>query len=46
MKITTIGRGTISGMLARLWTSAGHESIVQDGGAGLLFYRFTAPQNL
>jgi predicted dinucleotide-binding enzyme len=25
MKITTIGRGTIGGTLARLWTSAGHE---------------------
>ena len=27
MKITTIGRGTIGGTLARLWRSAGHEVI-------------------
>ena len=33
MKITTIGRGTIGGTLARLWTSAGHE-VVQLGRAG------------
>ena len=34
MKITTIGRGTIGGTLARLWTSAGHEvtEIGRDGG--------------
>jgi lactate dehydrogenase-like 2-hydroxyacid dehydrogenase len=25
MKITTIGRGSIGGTLARLWTAAGHE---------------------
>jgi 8-hydroxy-5-deazaflavin:NADPH oxidoreductase len=33
MKITTIGRGTIGGTLARLWTSAGHE-VVQLGREG------------
>ena len=34
MKITTIGRGTIGGTLARLWTSAGHEvtELGRDGG--------------
>jgi 8-hydroxy-5-deazaflavin:NADPH oxidoreductase len=34
MKITTIGRGTIGGTLARLWTSAGHEvtQLGRDGG--------------
>jgi len=34
MKITTIGRGTIGGTLARLWTAAGHEVIElgRDGG--------------
>ncbi|NYJ74913.1 NADPH-dependent F420 reductase [Allobranchiibius huperziae] len=34
MKITTIGRGTIGGTLARLWQSAGHEVIElgHDGG--------------
>lgn len=33
MKITTIGRGTIGGTLARLWTSAGHE-VTELGRAG------------
>jgi 8-hydroxy-5-deazaflavin:NADPH oxidoreductase len=33
MKITTIGRGTIGGTLARLWTSAGHE-VVELGREG------------
>jgi predicted dinucleotide-binding enzyme len=33
MKITTIGRGTIGGTLAKLWTSAGHE-VTQLGRAG------------
>jgi len=34
MKITTIGKGTIGGTLARLWTSAGHEvtQLGRDGG--------------
>lgn len=34
MKITTIGRGTIGGGLARLWRAAGHEvdSLGRDGG--------------
>jgi 8-hydroxy-5-deazaflavin:NADPH oxidoreductase len=34
MKITTIGRGTTGGTLARLWTSAGHEvtELGRDGG--------------
>jgi predicted dinucleotide-binding enzyme len=34
MKIATIGRGTIGGTLARLWTSAGHEvrELGRDGG--------------
>jgi len=34
MKITTIGRGTMGGTLARLWTSAGHEvtGLGRDGG--------------
>ena len=34
MKIMTIGRGTIGGTLARLWTSAGHEvtELGRDGG--------------
>src|SRR4051812_25514895 len=34
MKITTIGRGTIGGNLARLWTAAGHEvtQLGRDGG--------------
>jgi len=34
MKITTIGRGTIGGTLARLWTSAGHDvtELGRDGG--------------
>ncbi|MGH2862278.1 MAG: NADPH-dependent F420 reductase [Solirubrobacteraceae bacterium] len=34
MKITTIGKGTIGGTLARLWTSAGHEvtELGRDGG--------------
>jgi predicted dinucleotide-binding enzyme len=34
MKITTIGRGTIGGTLARLWTSAGHEvtELGREGG--------------
>jgi 8-hydroxy-5-deazaflavin:NADPH oxidoreductase len=34
MKITTIGRGTLGGTLARLWTSAGHEvtELGRDGG--------------
>ena len=34
MKITTIGRGTIGGNLARLWASAGHEvtQLGRDGG--------------
>jgi predicted dinucleotide-binding enzyme len=34
MKITTIGRGTIGGTLARLWRSAGHEvaELGRDGG--------------
>ena len=34
MKITTIGRGTIGGTLARLWQSAGHEvtELGHDGG--------------
>ncbi len=33
MKITTIGRGTIGGTLARLWTSAGHQ-VTELGRAG------------
>jgi predicted dinucleotide-binding enzyme len=35
MKITTIGRGTIGGTLARLWTTAGHEvtELGRDGGS-------------
>ncbi len=34
MKITTIGRATIGGTLAKLWTSAGHEvtQLGRDGG--------------
>lgn len=34
MKITTIGRGTIGGTLARMWTAAGHEvtQLGRDGG--------------
>lgn len=34
MKITTIGRGSIGGTLARLWTAAGHEvtTLGRDGG--------------
>ncbi|MDA0180375.1 hypothetical protein OJ997_08710 [Solirubrobacter phytolaccae] len=34
MKITTIGRGTIGGTLARLWRSAGHDvtELGRDGG--------------
>jgi predicted dinucleotide-binding enzyme len=34
MKITTIGRGTIGGTLARLWRTAGHEvtELGRDGG--------------
>lgn len=34
MKITTIGRGTIGGTLARLWRDAGHEvtELGRDGG--------------
>lgn len=34
MKITTIGRGSIGGTLARLWTAAGHEvtELGRDGG--------------
>jgi predicted dinucleotide-binding enzyme len=34
MKITTIGRGSIGGTLAGLWTSAGHEvtTLGRDGG--------------
>lgn len=34
MKITTIGRGTIGGSLARLWRAAGHEvtELGRDGG--------------
>jgi 8-hydroxy-5-deazaflavin:NADPH oxidoreductase len=34
MRITTIGRGTIGGTLARLWTDAGHEvtTLGRDGG--------------
>lgn len=34
MKITTIGRGTIGGTLARLWRAAGHEvtELGRDGG--------------
>lgn len=34
MKITTIGRGTIGGTLARLWRSAGHEvtELGREGG--------------
>jgi len=34
MKITTIGRGTIGGTLARLWASAGHHvtELGRDGG--------------
>jgi len=34
MKITTIGRGSIGGTLARLWTAAGHEvtALGRDGG--------------
>jgi len=34
MKITTIGRGSMGGTLARLWTSAGHEvtELGRDGG--------------
>jgi predicted dinucleotide-binding enzyme len=33
MKITTIGKGTIGGTLAQLWTSAGHE-VTQLGRTG------------
>lgn len=33
MKITTIGRGSIGGTLARLWTAAGHE-VTQLGRSG------------
>jgi predicted dinucleotide-binding enzyme len=33
MKITTIGKGTIGGTLARLWTSAGHD-VTELGRAG------------
>ena len=34
MKITTIGRGSIGGTLARLWTAAGHQvtTLGRDGG--------------
>jgi predicted dinucleotide-binding enzyme len=34
MRITTIGRGTIGGTLARLWTAAGHDvtQLGRDGG--------------
>lgn len=34
MRITTIGRGTIGGTLARLWSSAGHDvtELGRDGG--------------
>ncbi len=34
MRITTLGRGTIGGTLARLWTQAGHEvtTLGRDGG--------------
>ena len=34
MKITTIGRATVGGTLAKLWTSAGHEvtQLGRDGG--------------
>ena len=34
MKITTIGRGTIGGTLARLWTTAGHDvtELGREGG--------------
>ena len=34
MKITTLGRGTIGGTLAQLWTRAGHEvtTLGRDGG--------------
>ena len=34
MKITTIGRGTIGGTLARLWTAAGHEVTELGRGGG------------
>ncbi|MGH2861519.1 MAG: NADPH-dependent F420 reductase [Solirubrobacteraceae bacterium] len=34
MKITTIGRGSIGGTLARLWTSAGHEVTTLGRGGG------------
>ena len=34
MKITTIGRGSIGGTLARLWTSAGHEVTELGRGGG------------
>ena len=34
MRITTIGRGSIGGTLARLWTAAGHQvtALGRDGG--------------
>ena len=34
MKITTIGRASIGGTLARLWTSAGHEVTLLGRGGG------------
>src|SRR3954453_360527 len=34
MKIATIGRGTIGGTLARLWTAAGHDVTELGRGGG------------
>jgi predicted dinucleotide-binding enzyme len=48
MKITTVGRGTIAGGLARLWEQAGHSvrPLGREGGDATVFYRFATPGDL